>query len=199
MKLSKVEKWFVKSHGHGQRVAGRADRLMEFVKVREDYKFLEVGCGAGAVSKFIAQKFHLDVTGIDVDPELIDIANKNSENIPNLLYQIADATELPFDDQQFDVIISIGVMHHIRTWKNALKEIRRVLKPYGYFIYSDLVYHDWFAKVGKMFGHIYGITTFPELNSFFADNNFATIHCELRDSFLWAWYDTVCLSTKNNK
>jgi ubiquinone/menaquinone biosynthesis C-methylase UbiE len=197
MKLGKLEKWLVKSEVHSQRVASRADRLMEFVKVREDYKFLEVGCGAGAVSKFIEQKFLMDVTGIDVDPELIEIAQKGIGSSQNIRFQVADATELPFEDQQFDVILSIGVMHHIKTWKNALLEIRRVLKPYGYFIYSDLIYHNWFAKAGKMFRHIHGITSFPELNTFFADNNFATIHCELRDSLLWAWYDTVCLSTKN--
>jgi len=82
-------------------------------------------------------------------------------------------------------------MHHISTWLDALKEIKRVLKPNGYFIYFDILFPKWTEKIGKSFKHNYGITTFHDLNSFIEKNNFSTIHSSLKKLLVFNHYETV--------
>ena len=194
MKLGKFEKWIVTRVSHGERTAAKAEKLMQYLRIKEDRKFLEIGCGAGAVSKFIAEKYRVQVTGIDLDPDLIELAKKNVGSMGNINFQVCDATNLPFEDKEFDIILTFGVMHHIQNWTDAFKEIRRVLKPYGHFIYSDLVYYDWAAKIVRKLKTKYGVTNFPFIYSFFRENNFSTIHTSLKRSPFWYWYSTVCVS-----
>jgi ubiquinone/menaquinone biosynthesis C-methylase UbiE len=191
MKLGKIEKWFMNRPKHAQRVIARAEKLSYFANVKEKQNFLEVGCGNGATSKYFAQKYLLNVTGTDVDSEQIRLAQKNSDDISNIRFLEADATNLPFGDNDFDIVLSFGVMHHISNWLDALKEIKRVLKPKGYFIYVDLLYPKWTAKIGKLFKHKYGITTLHDLSSFIEKNNFSTIHSSLSKSLIFNHYEAV--------
>jgi len=191
MKLGKIEKWFMNRPKHAERVIGRAERLLHFVNAKKNQNFLEVGCGNGATSKYIAGKYDLNVTGTDVDSEQIQLAQKNNDDIPNVRFLEADTTNLPFEDNDFDIILSFQVLHHISNWLDALEEIKRVLKPKGYFIYVDLVYPKWMAEIGKLFKHKYGITTIHKLNSFIEKNNFSTIHSSLSKSLIFHHYEAV--------
>ncbi len=185
MKMVRIEKWFMNRQQHAERVISRAEKLLHFVNVKEKQNFLEVGCGNGAVSKYIAKKCLFNVTGVDVDPEQIQLAQENIDDIPSIHFLAADATNLPFPDNDFDIVLSFGVTHHISNWLDALKEIRRVLKPKGYFIYADLIYSELMAKFGRSFKHSYGVTTMRDLNSFIQENNFSTIHASMKNSLIW--------------
>ncbi|MCK4247972.1 MAG: class I SAM-dependent methyltransferase, partial [Methanomicrobia archaeon] len=112
MKLGRLEKWFMNTQKHAEYVINRAQNLLEFMELKENQDFLEIGCGSGAVSKYIAEKYHLNVTGVDVDPEQIEFAKKNT-NVSNLRFLVADAAHLAFEDNSFDIVLSFGVMHHI--------------------------------------------------------------------------------------
>ncbi|MCK4348273.1 MAG: class I SAM-dependent methyltransferase [Thermoplasmatales archaeon] len=190
MKLGRLEKWFMNTQKHAEYVVNRAQKLLKFIELKEKQDFLEVGCGNGAVSKYIAKKYHLTVTGVDVDPEQIEFAKKNT-NTPNLHFLEADATHLAFEDNSFDIVLSFGVMHHISNWLDAMEEIKRVLRPKGYFIYMDLVYHELTAKIGRSLTRNYGIITMRDLNSFIEKNKFSTIHASLSKSILWNEYEAV--------
>jgi len=84
MKLGKIEKWFMTRQRHDGYVINIAEKLLGFTNVKEKQNFLEIGCGDGAVSKHIAKKYHLNVTGTDVDTGMIQLAQKNIDNIPNI-------------------------------------------------------------------------------------------------------------------
>ncbi|MCK4247509.1 MAG: hypothetical protein KAX04_03110, partial [Methanomicrobia archaeon] len=84
-----------------------------------------------------------------------------------------------------------GVMHHISNWLDAMEEIKKVLRPKGYFIYMDLVYHELTAKIGRAVSQNYGIITMRDLNSFIEKNKFSTIHASLSKSILWNEYEAV--------
>ena len=140
MKMVKIEKWFMNRLQHTKQAINRAEKLLHFVNIKEKQNFLEVGCGNGAVSKHVAQKYLLNVTGVDVDPEQIQLAQESIDDILNIHFLEVDATNLPFPDNDFDVVLSFGVMHHISNWLDALGEIRRVLKPKGYFIENSTGY-----------------------------------------------------------
>jgi ubiquinone/menaquinone biosynthesis C-methylase UbiE len=185
MKMVRVEKWFINKPHHATQAINRAEKLLHFVNVQEKQNFLEVGCGNGAVSKYVAQKYRLNVNGVDIDPEQIQFAQENIDDIPNIHFLVTDATGLPFPDNNFDIVLSFGVTHHISNWLDALGEIRRVLRPKGYFIYFDFVYPKLIAKFGRSFKHSYGITTMSELNSFIQDNGLSTIHSLMKNSLIW--------------
>ena len=191
MKMVKIEKWFMNRPQHAERAINRAEKLLRFINLKEKQNFLEVGCGSGAVSKHIAKKYPLKVTGIDIDPEQIQLAQRNIGDIPDIHFLVVDATNLPFPDNDFDIVLSFGVTHHISNWLGALKEIRRVLKPKGHFIYMDLIYLELIAKFGRSFKHSYGITTMPDLTSFIQQNDFSPIHTSLKNSLIWHDYEAV--------
>ena len=191
MKMTKIEKWFMNRPRHAERAINRAEKLLHFVDMKEEQNFLEVGCGSGAVSKHIARKYRLNVTGIDIDLEQIQLARENIDDIPNIQFSVVDATKLPFQDNDFDIVLSFGVMHHISNWLDAFGEIRRVLKPKGYFIYADIVFYESIARFGRSFKHSYGVTTMPDLNSFIQESHFSTIHTSLKKSLIWHHYEAV--------
>ena len=185
MKMVSLEKWFMNRPHHARRVIDRAEKLLRFIDLEEGQRFLEVGCGSGAVSKRIARKYHLGVTGVDVDPEMVKLAQEGVNDIPDIQFFEADATHLPFPDSDFDIVLSFGVTHHISNWLDALREISRVLKPKGCFIYWDMVYKAWMAKFARSFQHSYGITTMPELSSFIGENSLSVVHSSMRNSLIW--------------
>lgn len=195
MKMVKIEKWFMNRPQHAKQAINRAEKLLHFVNVKEKQNFLEVGCGNGAVSKYVARKYLLNVTGVDIDTEQIQLAQENIGDIPNVHFLEVDATNLPFQDNDFDIVLSFGVMHHISNWLDALGEIRRVLKPQGYFIYADIIFTELIAKFGRSFKHSYGITTMHDLNSFIQKNDFSTIHASMTNALIWHHYEAVYQSS----
>ena len=183
--MVKIEKWFMNRPQHAQGAINRAEKLLSLVKIKEKQNLLEVGCGNGVVSKHIARKYLLNVTGVDVDPEQVQLAQGGVGDMPNICFLEVDATNLPFQDNEFDIILSFGVMHHISNWLDALGEIRRVLKPEGYFIYADIIFKELMAKLGRSFKHSYGVATMHELNSFIQENNFSTVHASVTNALVW--------------
>jgi ubiquinone/menaquinone biosynthesis C-methylase UbiE len=123
MKMVRVEKWFMNSSRHAQRAINRAEKLLPFVEIKGNEKFIEVGCGNGAVSKHIAEEYHLNVTGTDVDPEQIQLAEKKTGQTSNLRFLVSSGTDLPFEENEFDIVLSFGVMHHISNWLDVFAEI----------------------------------------------------------------------------
>ena len=191
MKLSRIEKRVMTGPRHARQAVNRAKKLLHFASLEGKEDFLEVGCGSGAVSKYVASDYHLNIIGIDLDPELIELAQNSVHDMPNIHFLAADATHLPFPDNGFDVVLSFGVMHHISNWLDALREIHRVLKPEGCFVYADIVYPRLVAKIAGSFKHSYGVTTTQDLNLFVEDNNFSSIHTSLSKSLLWNWCEAV--------
>jgi ubiquinone/menaquinone biosynthesis C-methylase UbiE len=196
MKTTRIERWFMNRPHHAQRVTDRAERLLSFVDMKGKQNFLEVGCGSGAVSRYIAGKYLLNVTGVDVDLDQIQLAQESIDDIENIHFLAADSTDLPFQDNFFSIVLSFGVMHHISNWLDALGEIRRVLKPKGYLVYYDLIYREGAARFGSALASrcgmkSYGITTTHGLDSFIMRGSFSTIHALRKGSLLWYELEAV--------
>ena len=109
-------------------------------------RILEVGCGPGLLSTRLAQSYGLDVTGLDLDPAMIELARTNAPKssvdlgrLPSFV--VGDVAALPFDDGSFDVVVSTFSMHHWSDRMAGLDEIARVLAPGGRALIWDLKPH----------------------------------------------------------
>src|SRR5215213_7857896 len=92
---------------------------------------LEIGCGLGTDGAQFAEA-GADYTGVDLTEAAVELARKRFElfGIPGK-FQTADAENLEFGDESFDLVYSHGVLHHTPDARAAVREVRRVLKPGG--------------------------------------------------------------------
>jgi SAM-dependent methyltransferase len=99
-------------------------------------RILEVGCGPGHLSIRLARDHRLDVTGLDLDPAMIERAGANAgriieTEIDRPAFIVGDVAALPFADGSFDLVVSTFSMHHWSDPTSGLTEIARVLRPAG--------------------------------------------------------------------
>jgi ubiquinone/menaquinone biosynthesis C-methylase UbiE len=90
--------------------------IAEHLDIKPDDKVLDVGCGPG----FAAEVIEADFTGIDPSAELVKKAPFRA--------LVGCAEDLPFDDDSFDVVISITAIHNFDDIRKGLEEMRRVGK-----------------------------------------------------------------------
>lgn len=93
-----------------------------------DSRWLDVGAGAGTYTRFLASGGRL-VTGTDYSVPTVRKAKQRGGG--DVTWVVADVTRLPFADGSFDGALCFGVMQAISSPRDALREIRRVLKPGG--------------------------------------------------------------------
>lgn len=95
---------------------------------------LEVGCGPGHLSIRLARQHGLVVTGLDLDPAMIERARANANRAGDgddrrPSFHVGDVASLPFPDGSFDLVVSTLSMHHWADPTAGLAEIGRVLRP----------------------------------------------------------------------
>jgi SAM-dependent methyltransferase len=103
---------------------------------------LEVGCGPGHLSLRLAREHRLAVTGLDLDPAMIERARANAERARpgadgSPAFVVGDVASLPFADGSFDLVISTLSMHHWAEPAKGLAEMGRVLRPGGRAVVWD--------------------------------------------------------------
>lgn len=104
---------------------------------------LEVGCGPGGLSIELVRGHGLKVTGLDLDPAMIERATANADRAsagggfrPDFV--VGDVAALPFAVGSFDLVVSTFSMHHWADRAAGLAEIARVLRPGGRALIWDL-------------------------------------------------------------
>lgn len=100
---------------------------------------LDYGCGTGEMTiKALCEG--AIVTAIDISPKSIEYVQKIATEIgksSQLNALVMDAQNMSFSENTFDVVIGNGILHHLFEMEQALCEIRRVLKPCGYAVFSE--------------------------------------------------------------
>jgi len=105
--------------------------------VDENKSVLEVGCGRGGGLSFVNRYFSpISVTGIDLNKKAIQFCN-NFYSKGNSNFIQANAQELPFEDNSFDVVLNVESSHRYLQMNLFLNEVNRVLKPGGFFSFTD--------------------------------------------------------------
>jgi SAM-dependent methyltransferase len=106
-------------------------------------RVLEIGCGPGHLSIMLARRHGLDVTGLDLDPAMVERARANADRSANdrgrgPTFVVGDVASLSFPDGSFDLVVSTLSMHHWADPSAGLAEIARVLRSGGRSLVWDL-------------------------------------------------------------
>jgi ubiquinone/menaquinone biosynthesis C-methylase UbiE len=104
----------------------------------EHANVLEIGCGTGAVTRFLARWPQVvKVLGIDPSPTFISRARDLAGQLRNVSFREGDGRALDNEDQSFDAVIFHSALCHIPNPKKAVAEARRVLRPGGLLAIFD--------------------------------------------------------------
>lgn len=102
---------------------------------------LDVACGSGGISDFIARETGATVTGIDVNESAIRSARTRASyraESTSLRFYVADATQaLPFTEASIDAIFCNDAINHLRDRPAVFREWFRLLRPRGWILYTD--------------------------------------------------------------
>ncbi|MCH5166993.1 MAG: class I SAM-dependent methyltransferase [Erysipelotrichales bacterium] len=122
----------------------------------KDKKILMLGCGTGEESKLL-ETFGADkenLVGLDLSKESINIAR---ESYPEVEFVVGDMSILPFEDSTFDFVYSSLAIHYSATPDTVYKEVYRVLKKDGLFLFSLVHPIRWASAHKEIDGKMYRI------------------------------------------
>jgi demethylmenaquinone methyltransferase/2-methoxy-6-polyprenyl-1,4-benzoquinol methylase len=102
-------------------------------------RILDVGCATGRLLERLAEAGATQLFGVDLAPRILEVAAERlSKTGTSVDLRTADAEDrLPWDDESFDAVTLTGVLHHFFRPRDALTEVRRVLRPGGRLLIID--------------------------------------------------------------
>ena len=178
MKLTRLEKWFMNSARHARHTEQTVLALLEHVSLPPQPRCLEIGCGQGAVTRVLLERCNAQVIASDYDPAQVAVAQERLADLGGPVeFRVVDARAMPFDDAAFDAVFSFGVLHHIPgEWREAVAETARVLKPGGWFVFTDLVVSTWASRLmGRLLPRLDRLDE-PALHACLAQNDLGLKH-----------------------
>lgn len=112
-------------------------------KITKNKKLLDLGCGTGIRTSQLFSLSPKKIVGLDLSPKLIKIAKNN---FPRIEFHSGDAKKTGFKNSEFDIVNSGLMIHYFKSLNPLFKEVSRILKPKGYFVFSM---HHPFYEVTK--------------------------------------------------
>jgi ubiquinone/menaquinone biosynthesis C-methylase UbiE len=146
--------------------------IIDFAQFKKfkNKKILGIGVGLGADHQNFAEHGAI-LSGIDITPRAINHTKRRFELMGlNSNLQIADAENLPFDNNSFDAVYSWGVLHHSPDTQKAVNEVYRVLKSGGL---AKIMIYNKYSLIGYMLWARYALLKlkpFKSLNAIYSDH-----------------------------
>jgi ubiquinone/menaquinone biosynthesis C-methylase UbiE len=153
MKITQENKtsYFLLEEGVNHYIGGRptiveifGKEFIKFLKDRnfKDGKILDMGSGNGYLAIMLSDAFpDAKIVGIDYSELMNEYAKnfirKNNKS-DKITFVKGDISNLPFDDNFFDVVVSLNVLHYVDNMTGVLNEVQRIIKDKGHIAISDI-------------------------------------------------------------
>jgi tocopherol O-methyltransferase len=114
---------------------------------------LDVGCGIGGSTLYLAEKFRARATGITLSPVQAQRGSDRARSAglnQNVEFRVANALEMPFEDASFDLVWSLESGEHMPDKIRFLRECHRVLKPGGAFLMATWCHRPLGGTAGQL-------------------------------------------------
>ena len=111
------------------------EALLELCHIGKGSYVLDVGCGVGATACWLARRYGCRVMGVDILPRMVERSQERArrEKVADRVeFKVADAQDLPFEDNLFDAVLTESVTAFPADKQKAVNEYTRVAKPGGY-------------------------------------------------------------------
>ena len=111
------------------------DELLSLCHIENARQVLNIGCGIGVGSTYVAKKHHCYVVGVDISEKMIEWSRRRAreERVEDRVeFQTGDVLNLPFEADRFDVVFAESVLIFVEDKARAIQECVRVTKPGGY-------------------------------------------------------------------
>jgi ubiquinone/menaquinone biosynthesis C-methylase UbiE len=121
------------------------DLVAEYLSPVPGSRFLDAGCGMGKPALRIASMTGVSIVGINVARKELAVATERARKLAlsdRVTFQYADMTNLPFESASFDGAYAIESLFHVSERADAIREMYRVLKPGGRFVFVDPLVHN---------------------------------------------------------
>jgi ubiquinone/menaquinone biosynthesis C-methylase UbiE len=111
-------------------------RMLRLARVPVDGPLLELGAGPGTTTEGLLRRLPgADITALDVDAEEVERARRRLGLRASV--EQGDAEHLAHPDGTFGTVVEMNTFHHIPRWQTAIREVHRVLRHRGQFLFTD--------------------------------------------------------------
>ena len=147
------------------------EEVIKILGLKPGMSLLDVGCGIGGPARYIAWKSGCQVTGVDIQPNLVDAGNKISAmvGLGNLVTlfpgEVTDSCVFP--DESFDAFVSLLVILHIPYREKLFASLFALLKSGGGFVIEDMIALDTFdTEQDRIAKEVVGAPSLPRLEEY---------------------------------
>jgi SAM-dependent methyltransferase len=130
------------------------DRILKLIKLLKGYsfeKFLDIGCGDGSLTLFLAKLVKAkDIKAVEIAE---DGAKRTREKGIDCYVIDVDSEPLPFEDETFDFVFCGEIIEHLFDPDHLLSEVHRVLKTNGIAIFTTPNLAAWYNRILLLFGY----------------------------------------------
>lgn len=135
---------------------------------RVDARVLDLCCGTGDMAFALRRRGQADITGADFSHTMLTLAAKKASHEHRIKWIEADALQLPFPDESFDLVTSAFGFRNLADYDAGLREIRRVLRPAGEV--GILEFSEPQGTLGKFYD-LYFKYVLPKIGKMISGNN----------------------------
>ena len=123
------------------------------MSLKPGMKILDVGAGIGGSAFYMAKTFGVEIDGVDLSSNMVDIANENRGKMDKDIqkkvnFKVEDATKMDYPENYYDVVYSRDTILHIADKKSLFINFFKTLKPNGCIVITDYCKGD-LSKLGK--------------------------------------------------
>ncbi|MCW6038740.1 methyltransferase domain-containing protein [Spirulina subsalsa FACHB-351] len=191
------------------------EELLYWGQVQSPQRILDVGCGIGGSTLYLAQKYNTEAVGITLSPIQAARAKERALEVKldqKASFQVANALEMPFPDDSFDLVWSLESGEHMPDKAEFFRQCYRVLKPGGLFLCATWCHRPTNSLAGELtvgeqqhLDAIYRVyclpyvMALPDYEAIAKDCGFRDIHSDDWSTAVAPFWDIVIDSALNPK